>query len=122
MFHSDLGNSLVPHGLWLDLVTDEGAVVFPEFCSESAAMDIEEFSPELNKKMRKYYVDVGYDLYRHEWEKHGTCMKGYTPEKYFSKVFELFDEYKPYSKFIEDNAGRTLPYSLVQENFIKDSK
>ena len=51
------------------------------------------------------------DLWKHEWEKHGSCisqMYGYTEIDYYNKTLELFKKYKNDSDKICDNNSNCI--------------
>ncbi|MDJ0614122.1 MAG: ribonuclease [Rhizobiaceae bacterium] len=63
---------------------------------------------ELASKMPGYRSN----LHRHEWYKHGTCMPGYSPEKYFRVSLDLLDQLNGSAvrELIVRNISREVPF------------
>ena len=80
------------HGLWPQYSKNK----YPTFCKK-VKFDIHSLSPildELNEKWYSYKKTEKDDeeFWKHEWEKHGSCMFVEMNEfEYFSKTLELFD-------------------------------
>jgi ribonuclease T2 len=70
---------LVLHGLWPD---GEGKE-WPQWCKPAAALPPTTLSAH-------YCGTPSLQQLQHEWAKHGTCMAGYTPERYFDRAEQLF--------------------------------
>ena len=69
----------VLHGLWPDGVGKD----WPQYCRTT---------PILSRQVIRRHVCAtpSPQLLQHEWAKHGTCMAGYTPERYFTKSNAMF--------------------------------
>jgi ribonuclease T2 len=69
----------VLHGLWPDGVGKD----WPQYCRAT---------PLLSRQVIRRHVCAtpSPQLMQHEWSKHGTCMAGYTPERYFTKSNAMF--------------------------------
>ncbi|WP_420140789.1 ribonuclease T2 family protein [Sphingomonas sp.] len=68
----------VLHGLWPD---GEGRD-WPQYCRPAAVL------PERTLKAH-WCATPSAQLLQHEWAKHGTCMPGYTPDRYFATAGRL---------------------------------
>jgi ribonuclease I len=84
------------HGLWIDYFNRS----YPQFCNNIPfkMSDLKEYENELNIKWKSCYGDSE-GLWKHEWDKHGTC---FYPKMnltyYFNKTLELFDHKQSYIK------------------------
>ncbi|UAK23324.1 ribonuclease T2 family protein [Sphingomonas nostoxanthinifaciens] len=68
------------HGLWPD--GDHGT--WPQWCAPAAALPA--------ATLRAHYCATpSAQLMQHEWAKHGTCMSGYTPDRFFALSNRLFE-------------------------------
>lgn len=69
----------VLHGLWPDGYGKD----WPQYCQAT---------PLLSRATirRNLCSTPSAQLLQHEWAKHGTCMAGYTPDRYFAKSTALF--------------------------------
>ncbi|MEH3037732.1 MAG: ribonuclease T2 [Sphingomonas adhaesiva] len=69
----------VLHGLWPDGPGKD----WPQYCRAT---------PILSRKVIRDHLCAtpSPQLLQHEWAKHGTCMAGYTPQRYFAKSNALF--------------------------------
>ncbi|MEH3157814.1 MAG: ribonuclease T [Sphingomonas taxi] len=67
------------HGLWPDGVGKD----WPQYCRAT---------PLLSREVirRNICSTPSAQLLQHEWAKHGTCMAGYRPERYFAKSTALY--------------------------------
>lgn len=86
------------HGIWPTKYHQIG----PLYCNESAPFDFNQIKPiekEMNEKWMNIEKGTAEDsLWKHEWEKHGTCAAIGIKElnsqlKYFSQGLSLFDRY-----------------------------
>ncbi|MDO6414829.1 ribonuclease T [Sphingomonas sp. BIUV-7] len=69
----------VLHGLWPD---GEGKT-WPQWCAPAAPLPL--------ATLRAHYCATPLaQLAQHEWAKHGTCMSGYDPDRYFAESRRLF--------------------------------
>ena len=70
----------VLHGLW----PDGKAKDWPQWCKPAPVLP--------SATIRAYYrATPNPQLIQHEWAKHGTCMTGYTPDRYFTLSNRLYD-------------------------------
>lgn len=69
----------VLHGLWPDGVGKD----WPQYCKATG------FVPQPVIR-RSLCATPSAQLIQHEWAKHGTCMPGYTPQKYFAQSTEMY--------------------------------
>jgi ribonuclease T2 len=80
-FQCGSGNrfGFVLHGLWPDGVGKD----WPQYCRAT---------PLLSRQVirRTLCATPSPQLLQHEWSKHGTCMAGYTPERYFGRSTAMF--------------------------------
>ncbi len=67
------------HGLWPDGVGKD----WPQYCQAT---------PLLSREVIQQNIcsTPSAQLLQHEWSKHGTCMSGYTPERYFAQSTGLY--------------------------------
>jgi ribonuclease T2 len=73
------GPQFVLHGLWPDGRGGD----WPQYCRPAALL------PEATLKAH-WCATPSTQLLQHEWAKHGTCMQGYTPDRYFRTGEQLF--------------------------------
>lgn len=69
----------VLHGLWPDGRGKE----WPQYCQTTAILPRQVIRANL-------CATPSAQLLQHEWAKHGTCMAGYTPERYFAQSTAMF--------------------------------
>ena len=69
----------VLHGLWPDGYGKD----WPQYCGAAALL------PRATIR-RNLCATPSAQLLQHEWAKHGTCMNGYTPERYFARSTSLY--------------------------------
>lgn len=76
---SDNRFGFVLHGLWPDGVGKD----WPQYCRAT---------PLLSRRVirRNLCSTPSAQLLQHEWSKHGTCMAGYTPDRYFARSTAMF--------------------------------
>lgn len=67
------------HGLWPD---GEGKA-WPQYCAPARIVSPRTIRVNL-------CATPSVQLIQHEWAKHGTCMAGYTPERYFGRATTLY--------------------------------
>jgi ribonuclease T2 len=69
----------VLHGLWPDGVGKD----WPQYCRAT---------PILPRQLIRQHLCTtpSAQLLQHEWAKHGTCMAGYTPQRYFARSAAMF--------------------------------
>ncbi len=80
-FQCGQGNrfGFVLHGLWPDGVGKD----WPQYCRSTALLPPRTIKANL-------CATPSAQLLQHEWAKHGTCMAGYTPERYFARSTALY--------------------------------
>jgi len=67
------------HGLWPDGVGEQ----WPQYCQATPLLPREVIR-------RNICATPSAQLLQHEWSKHGTCMPGYTPARYFARSTSLY--------------------------------
>lgn len=67
------------HGLWPDGVGKD----WPQYCRSTALLPPRVIRANL-------CATPSAQLLQHEWAKHGTCMAGYTPARYFARSTALY--------------------------------
>ncbi len=72
----------VLHGLWPDGKDKD----WPQWCKPADVLPAATISAH-------YCATPSSQLLQHEWSKHGTCMDGYTPERYFALSNKLFGDF-----------------------------
>jgi ribonuclease T2 len=70
----------VLHGLWPDGKGKD----WPQWCKPAPVLPASTIAAH-------YCATPSPQLIQHEWSKHGTCMSGYTPDRYFAQSNTLFD-------------------------------
>lgn len=68
------------HGLWPDGVGKE----WPQYCRPTGLVP----QPVIRRNL---CATPSAQLIQHEWAKHGTCMPGYGPARYFREATALYD-------------------------------
>lgn len=68
------------HGLW----PDGPGRVWPQYCAATGLL-----SPRVIRA--NLCATPSAQLLQHEWAKHGTCMPGYTPERYFAQATAVYE-------------------------------
>jgi ribonuclease I len=77
------------HGLWPQI----NATDYPSYCEDVS------YSPPsgaLIDAMKENWNECGTDLWDHEWEKHGSCVKSQTgveEESFFNATLGIFSDY-----------------------------
>lgn len=79
-------NNYMIHGLWPQINTTD----YPVYCE-----GVDYISPidDLLYNMENYWKECDSDLWKHEWEKHGSCIKkqnNISEYNFFNKTLELF--------------------------------
>lgn len=74
------GRRFLLHGLW----PDGAAGQWPQWCSIAWPLPRRVIA-------RHYCATPSAQLLQHEWAKHGTCIPGATPGRYFAEAQRLFD-------------------------------
>ena len=75
------------HGLW----PQYNKTTYPEYCK-----NVSYHTPQgiLLENMEEYWYsscdDDSDTLWKHEWEKHGSCVNDTSEDDYFEKTIELF--------------------------------
>lgn len=80
-FQCDSANrfGFVLHGLWPDGVGKD----WPQYCRSTTILPRQVIRQNL-------CATPSAQLLQHEWAKHGTCMPGYTPQKYFARSTAMY--------------------------------
>ena len=78
------------HGLWPQIDSEH----YPTYCE-----DLEYTTPNDNliSSMEIYWKSCNNDLWKHEWLKHGSCIKkqnNITENDFFNITIQLFNSYK----------------------------
>jgi ribonuclease I len=109
---NDTGSSWSIHGLWPQY--SQGS--YPTYCKK-VTFDINALEPIMDKLKQEWYSteEPNSDFWKHEWEKHGSCMFTNMNElQYFSKALELFDSIKNntelINKFQKNNSESMIPF------------
>ena len=77
------------HGLW----PQNSSTTYPSYCKK-VDFDINKIKSLINLLNKYWYSDrvQDYDFWKHEWEKHGSCMFEEIDEyNYFNKTIELYE-------------------------------
>jgi ribonuclease T2 len=75
----DASRGFVLHGLWPDGKGKD----WPQYCRAAPVLP--------NATLKAHWCTTpSAQLLQHEWAKHGTCMAGYTPDRYFATGARLF--------------------------------
>jgi ribonuclease T2 len=74
-----IARGFVLHGLW----PDGRGKDWPQYCQSTRLL------PKATIRAN-YCLTPSVQLLQHEWAKHGTCMAGYTPARYFGRAEQLF--------------------------------
>ena len=69
----------VLHGLWPDGYGKD----WPQYCRPTALLPRQVIR-------RNLCATPSVQLLQHEWAKHGTCMPGYTPQRYFARSTAMY--------------------------------
>ena len=78
------------HGLWPQYSFSS----YPSYCKkkEFDPRALDPIRKELEEKWHSYEKDKDDEFWKHEWEKHGSCMfTEMTELEYFQKTLELFN-------------------------------
>jgi len=112
-------NNFSIHGLWPQYTKTS----YPTYCSNVTfnIKNLEPILPELNKSWYSTQ-EKNEDFWKHEYEKHGSCI--FTPmteKEYFEKTLELYNvalnENLPYHFYDEETKKCLIPLS-THFNFI----
>jgi ribonuclease T2 len=79
-----IARGFVLHGLW----PDGRGRDWPQYCASATLL------PQATIRAN-YCVTPSVQLLQHEWAKHGTCMAGYSPQRYFGQATRLFARLQP---------------------------
>ena len=82
------GNSWHIHGLWPQYSLNQ----YPTFCKK-VNFDYDKLSPIINELNTYWYSteETNEEFWKHEWEKHGSCMFTYMDElTYFKTTLSLY--------------------------------
>lgn len=112
-------NSWAIHGLWPTKYHEIG----PLYCNDTWTFDINQIT-DIEDEMTEKWINIEKGtpldgLWKHEWEKHGTCAAQKihemdTERKYFEEGLKLFDSYSV-TKLLQDTyikPGIDVSYKL----------
>ena len=111
IFNQDT-NTWSIHGLWPQYSLKS----YPTYC-KNVTFDINLLEPIINELKNEWYSteEPDEDFWKHEWEKHGSCM--FTPMnelQYFNKALILFNSIKNnigvINNFKTSNTQSMIPY------------
>lgn len=114
-------NSWTIHGIWPTKYHTMG----PQFCNDTWIFDMDKIAPIENDMTEKWInIEKGTPLdglWKHEWEKHGTCAAAQIPElstelAYFQQGLDFLDRFS-ISKLLMPTSvkpGRDNTYPLVE--------
>ena len=101
------------HGLW----PQYSQTSYPQFC-KNIPFDIEKIKPMLLDLNKFWYsgIEPNNVFWKHEWEKHGTCMIGdLSVLEYFTRALNVFHNAREHNWFDCCNLSRTeclIPFDL----------
>lgn len=112
------------HGLWVQSRAESHCGVAADVVAADKAGDwrglpMAELPEALSARLRRIMPGTMSALDRHEWIKHGTCMKGADPELYFAVSLDLMDHLNasPLRDLFAANIGRRLSGERIREAF-----
>ena len=115
------------HGLWPQpgtrvWCTDDAQSVAADKAGRWRDIDIDRLDDPLWRRLQVAMPGTRSQLHRHEWIKHGTCMKGATAESYFETSLDLLDAVNASSaaRLFAANIGRRLSAGQVRAAFDAD--
>ena len=112
------------HGLWPQTSLNS----YPTFC-RNVDFDVSKLEPIISKLNEYWYSDEEPNeaFWKHEWEKHGSCMYNYCDEfEYFNKAIELYESIIKndpiINKFLKTKTESMIPYNrdfnlILNENY-----
>lgn len=102
------------HGLW----PQYSAGSYPTYCKK-VTFDINKLEPIIDELQNEWYSteEPNEDFWKHEWEKHGSCMFTDMDEfTYFNKALTLFNSIKNnpdiIKKYQKNNNQCMIPYDI----------
>lgn len=110
------------HGIWPTKYHTLG----PQFCNKSLEFNSSILAP-IENELKDHWLDIhkgskSYALWKHEWDKHGTCavtIKALDNEfKYFQTGLKLFDKYNMIDVLTKANILPGNKY-MVQDMFTR---
>jgi ribonuclease T2 len=112
------------HGLWPQpgnraWCTDDARSVEADKDGRWRDIAIERLDEPLWRRLQEGMPGTRSQLHRHEWIKHGTCMKGASAASYFETSLDLLDAVNASSaaQLFEDNIGRRLSAGQIRAAF-----
>jgi ribonuclease T2 len=115
------------HGLWPQpgtraWCTNDAQSIAADKDGRWRDIDIDRLDEPLWRRLQEAMPGTRSQLHRHEWIKHGTCMKGATAESYFETSLDLLDAVNGSSaaRLFADNAGRRLDAAQIRAAFDRD--
>ena len=105
------------HGLWPQTTIEK----YPAYCKK-ITFDLNKLSPIIDKLNKYWYSetssheDPNETFWKHEWEKHGSCMYNNCDEyDYFNTAIKLFESVKDndelIKKYQKNNTSVMIPYN-----------
>ncbi|WP_460134151.1 ribonuclease T2 family protein [Pseudomonas sp. S1_E04] len=110
------------HGIWpYNHSTQEKTNRHPAFCSceqgtacEISSSDLKEIAG--NPAIAKLVTPEPEGMFKHEWEKHGTCS-GKTKEEYFNDIFKLRHVVRYNESMFEGWVGDSVTFDQLKKAF-----
>ena len=114
------------HGLWPQTSLNS----YPTFC-RNVVFDVSKLDPIISKLNEYWYSDEEPNeaFWKHEWEKHGSCMYNDCDEfEYFNKAIELYESIIKndpiINKFLKTKTESMIPYDrdfnlISNENYTR---
>lgn len=100
------------HGLWPQTSINS----YPTFCKD-VEFDVTKLDPIISKLNEYWYSDEepNENFWKHEWEKHGSCMYNDCDEfEYFNKAIELYESIIKndiiINKYLKTKTESMIPY------------
>ena len=100
------------HGLWPQYSKNS----YPTYC-KNVSFDINLLDPIINELKNEWYSteEPNEDFWKHEWQKHGSCMfKPMNELEYFQTALNLFDSIKDntslINQFKKNDTQSMIPY------------
>ena len=106
-------DTLSIHGLW----PQYSLIQYPTYC-KNVSFKVDKLKPIIEKLHKHWFStqEKDEDFWKHEYEKHGSCMfKEMTEFEYFNKTLDIFDmvvKDKVYEKYKESDGKILIPLSL----------
>lgn len=112
------------HGLWpqpssLVYCGVDGSDIADDEAGRWRRLPMDRLPADLWARLQEVMPGTQSGLERHEWLKHGTCMAGATPRRYFAASLALIDAVNasPLRALFAENVGRTVSYDQARRAF-----